>query len=81
MSLKTRIKKLERACGGDDGVVFIAVFFGKDNPPAYVVAMVNNHNEKTDEAIEAYRRAHPGVEVRVSSPRDDRMKLTKDDKR
>ncbi|MDA2921229.1 hypothetical protein MYX76_17350 [Desulfobacterota bacterium AH_259_B03_O07] len=70
MSLKTRIKKLERACGGDDGVVFIAVVYGKDNPPAYVVAMVNNHNEKTDEIIQEYKHEHPWVEVRVSPPYD-----------
>jgi hypothetical protein len=67
MSLKTRIKKLERDCGGEDEVLFMEVIYEGNNTPEYVIAMVNNLNEETEEIIKAYRREHPGIEVRVQS--------------
>ncbi len=73
MSLKTRIKKLERDCGSEDEVIFLAVIYEGNNTPEYVIAMMNNLNEQTEEIIKAYRWEHPGIEVRVQSLRDGKF--------
>ncbi len=74
MSLKTRVKKLERACGGKVGVIFFHVLRGGDLD--YIIANVIGRSETISgdisEAIEECRRGHPGIEVRVQYWGDER---------
>ena len=70
MSLKSRVKKLERARRGEADVIFFHIYHGDKLDS--IIARVNDRSgkisEAVSEAIEECRREHPGVEVRVPSP-------------